>query len=129
MNVLIDYLQRLESNLGPIIKRVTKQVLDEESLTVFNTMKNGTPVSNKEHVHLVDTLKMVKIDDGRKYGHKIDYDGYNEEGTPYSLIARSLNKGNAMRAGTKHIDRAVHKLKGIDDRINDRVIEAIDKLE
>lgn len=129
MKVLIDYLQRLESNLGPTVKKVTKQVIDEESQVVFNTMKNGTPVSSIEHVHLVDTLKMVNIDDGRKYGHKIDYDGYNENGKPYSLIARSLNKGTATQAGTKHIDRAVHKLKGIDGRINDRVIEAIDKLE
>jgi|O827metagenome_2_1110793.scaffolds.fasta_scaffold82345_1 hypothetical protein len=128
MNVLLKYLETLRTDLGPTVKNAIKDVIDEESNECFTTIKQGTPVSLKEHLHLVDTIKITKISNPNKYGWKIDYEGYNEKGIPYSLIARSLNKGSAFGEATHHIDVAVHNLKGLDERIDKHVEEELKKL-
>lgn len=128
MNVLLKYFETLRTDLGPTVKNAIKDVIDEESNECFTTIKQGTPVSLKEHLHLVDTIKITKISNSNKYGWKIDYEGYNEKGIPYSLIARSLNKGSAFGEATHHIDVAVHNLKGLDERIDKHVEEELKKL-
>lgn len=128
MNALIKYLDILKTDLGPSVKEAMASAIDEESNKCFQNIKDGTPVSNVNHKHLVESLKKEKITSQNKYGWKIDYDGYNENGVPYSLIARSLNKGSTFGGATHHIDNAVHQLRGMDDRISKRVDEKLKEI-
>lgn len=128
MNVLIRYLDILKTDLGPAVKEAMADAIDEESTRCFQNIKDGTPVSDVSHKHLVESLKMEKITSQSKYGWKIDYDGYNEKGVPFSLIARSLNRGSNFGGATHHIDKAVHQLKGMDDRISKRVDEKLKEI-
>lgn len=128
MNALIKYLDILKTDLGPSVKKAVADVIDEESNKCYQSIKDGTPISDKAHKHLVESLKMEKITSSNKYGWKIDYDGYNENGVPFSLIARSLNKGSNFGGATHHIDKAVHQLKGMDDRISKKVDEKLKEI-
>ena len=128
MEKLNSYLAHLSMNLGPAVLDAFKEQIDIEANNCFETMKNGTPVSDKDHIHLRDTIKIEKQEKPNKYGYKIDYDGYDETGKPYSLIARSINKGALGRVPTRHMDKAIKKLKGMDQRIGARVTETINKL-
>lgn len=129
MDELLKYLQTLEGNLNSSIIEKIKKTIDDECQKVFQTLKDGTPISIKDHKHLADSLKITKIETGKRYGWKIEYEGYNENGVPYSLIARSLNKGTPTIEGIHHIDKAIHKLKGLDNRIYTNVMSEIDLKE
>ena len=121
MDEVLNYFKKLETGIPSKTKQAIKDQIDVEVNRVFESMKNGTPRSSKEHTHLADTLEKTKIDDGLKYGYSLAYNGYNEFGVAYDLIARVLNRGKATMPGTHHIDSAVSLLKGIDARIELRV--------
>lgn len=131
MESLVHYLTSLDKNLGPTVVETVKAVIDEEANRCFNKIKENTPRSdNDEHTHLVDTIKITAVEEFGRYGWKLDYDGYNEKGVPYSMIARSLNKGSAFGGvATHHIDTAINLLKGMDERIVQRVNEEIAKIK
>lgn len=129
MEKLNQYMAHLSTSLGPAVIKAFKEQIDIEANNCFETMKNNTPVSTREHKHLKDTLVMKAKEDVNRYGYTIDYDGYDENGKPYSLIARSINKGALDREPTRHIDKAIKKLKGMDDRIGEHVVEAINNIE
>ena len=131
MESLVHYLESLSKDLGPTVIDTVKKVIDEEANKCFNQIKENTPRSeNDEHTHLVDTIEITAVESFGRYGWKLDYKGYNEKGVPYSMIARSLNKGSAFGGvATHHIDTAINLLKGMDDRIVARVNEEIAKLK
>jgi hypothetical protein len=128
MDALHKFIGQLKDNLGPTVKKAIKDQIDLDVQQTYDKIRSGTPTSNKPHVHLVDSLTKIKIDDGQRYGWKIEYAGYNEYNIPFDLIAKALNKGNAFLAGTKHIDVGRRMLKGIDNRISERVKRDIDQL-
>ena len=131
MESLVHYLDTLSKDLGPTVIDTVKSVIDEEANKCFNQIKANTPRSAREdHAHLVDSIKISAVESFGKYGWKLEYEGYNEKGVPYSLIARSLNKGSAFGGvATHHIDTAIRLLKGMDDRIVAKVNEEIAKLK
>jgi len=131
MESLVHYLDTLSKDLGPTVIDTVKSVIDEEANKCFNQIKASTPRSDREdHAHLVDSIKISAVESFGKYGWKLEYEGYNEKGVPYSLIARSLNKGSAFGGvATHHIDTAIRLLKGMDDRIVAKVNEEIAKLK
>ena len=131
MESLVHYLETLSKDLGPTVVETVKAVIDEEANKCFEQIKANTPRSNNdEHTHLVDTIKISPVETFGRYGWKLEYEGYNEIGVPYSMIARSLNKGSAFGGvATHHIDTAINLLKGMDDRIVARVNEEIAKLK
>lgn len=128
MKELPEYLEHLAANLTPVVKKTIKERIDKEAQNVFDVMKKGTPVSKIEHPHLIESLIKEQINDGRMYGWKISYDGYNEKGVPFQLIANTLNKGRPDLTPTRHIFLAIHELKGMDGRISDDVTKALDEL-
>lgn len=125
MAKVTDEMQKfIDETLKPIGNaaiEAIKEVIDEESLALFETIKAGTPVRTGG---LIGSLvRKRKTDKPGRYGYTVDYEGYNELGVPYSFIARSLNKGTRHSSAIRHIDRAIRKLKGIDDRIAQRFID------
>lgn len=129
MDALQRYLDQLQVELGPAVVKAVTGVIDKESENVYSIIRTRTPVSSKDHVHLIDTLQKIPVDSFGKYGWRISFEGYNEHGVPYSLIARALNKGNAIAPGIHHMDYAFSTLKGMDDRIADAVQESLNKIK
>jgi len=121
---LTEYLSKMSSDLAPKVIASIKKQIDIEANKCFEKMRDGTPVRTGA---LKSSLRMKKIDRQNKYGYSIDYEGYNSKGQPYSEIARSLNKGGKMGkfSATHHIDVAVHLLKGMDDRIVERIDDSL----
>ncbi|MFA7136727.1 MAG: HK97 gp10 family phage protein [Bacteroidales bacterium] len=123
---LQEFIETRLTRVSKAAYEAVEEVVTEEANTCFDNIKAGTPVQTGS---LRDSLEIERIDDstGSKYGYKIDYKGYNDRGVAYSYIGRSLNKGTSKIPARKHIDKAVRKLKGMDDRINQRFIEKVDK--
>lgn len=119
---MVEILAELLANVGSKLPRIieeAKSQIDEEASQVLQRMKARTPVSQKDHPHLVDTLTMKRYDaSSKKYGYRIDYEGYDENGFPYSEKARVLNKMPSLQ--NHFIDDAVSILKGMDGRIAER---------
>lgn len=122
---LTEYLAAMSSTLEPATKSAIKSGIDEEAKKCFDIMKAGTPVRTGA---LASSLTMTKIDTAARYGWKIDYQGYDVHGQPFSEIARTLNKGGPANnyAATHHIDAAVHSLKGMDGRLAEKAEAAIE---
>ena len=130
MESLVHYLESLSKDLGPTAVNTVKAVIDEEANKCFDQIKANTPRSSEDHAHLVDSIKITAVESFGRYGWKLEYEGYNEKGVPYYMIARSLNKGSAFGGvATHHIDTAINLLKGMDERIVARVNEEIAKIK
>lgn len=129
-NPLTSMLASLGENAKKVIPALQEEIR-EEAKAVYDSMKAHTPVGDGAGgVHLRDTLEMTEARSPRKWGYKIDYVGYRTEAdgsqTPYSVIARSLNKGREGRyAPTHHIDDAVRLLKGMDKRLAKKAEEVL----
>lgn len=119
---LDSFLENL-SHIGRDAINATTEVIDEESTLLFENIKASTPVRTGGLKNSL--VKRRKTDNHARYGYIIEYAGYNEQGVPYSKIARTLNKGTKTVSATRHIDRAIRKLKGLDDRIYERYLEKI----
>lgn len=131
-------LTALLASIGEASQQVLpaiKATLESEANKVYRKMKDGTPRSSVEeggHVHLQDTLVIKQVQSRGKWGFRIDYEGYREEAgrqVPYSMIARSLNKGSGATnfAPTHHIDQAVKSLKGLDGRLAQAAEQALEE--
>lgn len=119
---LDSFLENL-SHIGRDAISATTEVIDEESTLLFENIKESTPIRSGG---LKNSLVIRRKNDSpTRYGYIIDYEGYNEQGVAYSKIARTLNKGTKTVSATRHIDRAIRKLKGLDDRIYERYLEKI----
>ena len=119
---LDSFLENL-SYIGRDAISATTEVIDEESTQLYENIKASTPVRTGGLKNSL--VKRRKTDNHARYGYIIDYEGYNEQGVPFSKIARTLNKGTKTISATRHIDRAIRKLKGLDDRIYERYLEKI----
>lgn len=118
---LNKFMEESLKPLGNAAIEATKEVIDEEARSLYENIKAGTPVRTGG---LVGSLAIKrKTDKPNRYGYVVAYEGYNEQGVPYSKIARTLNKGTKTISAIRHIDRAIRKLKGIDDRIVQRFID------
>lgn len=116
----------LKDTLDPIKEasiRSVKEVIDEEAQKLYEEIKSTTPVRTGKLAQSL-TIKR-KTGSANRYGYLIDYEGYNEQGIPFSKIARTLNKGTKSISATRHIDRAIRNLKGLDERIYQRFLEKI----
>ena len=100
-----------------------KEVVDEEAQKLYEEIKSSTPVRTGKLAQSL-TIKR-KNSSANRYGYIVDYEGYNELGVPFSKIARTLNKGTKAISATRHIDRAIRNLKGLDERIYQRFLEKI----
>lgn len=120
------YIENLPENIQEAVLDSYEEVLKEKADSTLSTLKTTTPKGDTGN--LVNSLKMSKITKTKKnnkIGYKITYDGYDNKGRPYQVIANSLNRGfvnpKGVQISGKHfIDQAVAKLKGMDQEIADR---------
>lgn len=123
---LEKYIQENLTVVGKSAYDAIKEVVTEEAQACYEAIKAGTPVRTGG---LRDSLTIEEVSDPVKniYGYNIDYKGYDKYQVAYSYIGRTLNKGTSKIPAVRHLDKAVRKLKGMDDRINKRYIEKIDR--
>ena len=114
---LVEYFEKLE-RLGDMAVEAIKEQVDEECDRVEREIGSGTPEGATGG--LARSLKRAKIDDGKRYGYRLEYEGENEHGIPYAKIANILNHGTSTIAPRRFITRAVRKLKGLDSRAAQR---------
>jgi len=124
MESLDKYLSERLTVVGKASYESIKETITSEANQVFEDIKNTTPVKTGGLKNSL-TIEEVKDDKNSRYGYTIFYDGYNQQGTPYSKIGATLNKGTSKIPATRHIDKAVKKLKGLDDRIAEKFKEKV----
>lgn len=124
-------LQRVADNIDPVTRGAFTSVIDEEVQTYERGVKNNTPVRTGG---LIKAFKITKKDGGRWYGYSAEFEGNAPNGESYQKIANVLNYGkpaddhSGAIAGTHFVSKAVHKLKGMDGRIEARIAAEIAKL-
>lgn len=116
---LSEFFERIDQFSDKAILAVKEQI-DIEANAVFDEIKAGTP---KKTGGLKNSLIKTSIDTPKRYGHKIKYEGNAPDGTPYAKIANILNSGSSTIKPKKFISKAIHKLKGLDDRASKRFKE------
>lgn len=103
--------------MGEIAVESLKEQIDIETDNVETELRNSTPEATGG---LKASLKRTKIQGGKRYGYRLEYQGNAPEGTPYAKIANILNSGTSNIKPRRFIAKAVKKLKGLDDRANKR---------
>ena len=116
---LSEFFERIEEFSDKAIVALKEQI-DLEANAVFDEIKAGTP---EKTGGLKNSLKRTVTDTPKRYGHRIEYEGNAPDGTPYAKIANILNYGTSNVKPKKHITKAIHKLKGLDDRAAKRFEE------
>ena len=112
-----EYFEKLEK-LGDIAVEAVKEQIDLEADRAEREIRDETPVGDTGG--LARSLTRSKIDNGKRYGYRLEYEGENEEGIPYAKIANILNSGSSKIKPRRFITRAIKKLKGLDDRATQR---------
>jgi hypothetical protein len=107
-----EFLERIDEFSDMAILAIKEQI-DLEANAVFEEIKAGTP---EKTGGLKNSLKKTSIDTPKKYGYKIEYEGNAPDGTPYAKIANVLNYGSSTIKPKKFITKAIHKIKGLDER-------------
>jgi len=140
---LAEFLDRLEKATGESAINVAKKTIDEASTEVLDELKQTTPKKTGGLAASIVKKPRQKVDG--KYGWDITYDGYAPDGQAYQVIANALNQGRTGGRGVKRrkkgkqvgrliqktevagfINRAESKLKGLDDRIKDKILDSLD---
>ena len=109
---LSEFFERIEE-FGDAAIIAVKEQIDLEVSAVEDYLKENTP---KKTGGLAASLSKGKIDTEKRYGYKMEYEGNAPDGTPYAKIANILNSGTSTIKPKKFITKAVHKLKGLDER-------------
>lgn len=123
----LDEFQNFSEEAKEAAKDAIREVLAEKAHEVEEYLKTHSPVGPTGKLH--GAVVSVKIEDSdRRIAFRISYDGENEEGIAYQLIANALNRGYFLNnsgkyvAGRHFIDEAVHLLKGLDELIGVRFV-------
>jgi len=123
---LAEYFEKLET-LGDMAVEAIKETIDEEAAKVESEIKSGTPQGATGG--LARSMTRVKIDNGKKYGYRLEYEGSNENGVPYAKIANILNSGTSTVKPLRFITKAVKKLKGLDGRAAQKFEDKTKKID
>jgi hypothetical protein len=106
-------------SVGDKAKEAIKEQLDIEAQAVFNQLNQTAP--RGKTLGLVNSLTKSQIIDSKNiYGYSIEFVGSDVHGTPYQKIANILNYGTSAIQGTRFVNKAIRKLKGLDERIAER---------
>ena len=115
---LDDYFNQL-SEYGDLAIESIKEQIDIEVENLFSQLESTTP--RGKTLGLVNSLRKSKVNIRRSwYGYEIEFVGQNRKGVPYQKIANILNYGTSNMKGTRFISKAIHNLKGLDERIYKR---------
>lgn len=110
--------------VGEMAVESLKEQIDIETDNVETELRNNTP---KATGGLKASLKRTKIQGGKRYGYRLEYQGNAPDGTPYTKIANILNHGTSTIKPLRFIAKAVRKLKGLDDRAAKRFEDILKK--
>lgn len=111
--------------VGEIAVESLKEQIDIETDNVETELRNNTPEATGG---LKASLKRIKIQGGKRYGYRLEYQGNAHDGTPYAKIANILNSGTSTIKPKRFIKKAVRKLKGLDDRVSKLFMEKLNNL-
>lgn len=108
--------------VGEIAIESLKEQIDIETDNVESELRNNTPEATGG---LKASLKRTKIQGGKRYGYRLEYQGNAPDGTPYAKIANILNSGTSTIKPRRFIKKAVRKLKGLDNRAAKRLVKKL----
>ena len=115
---LNDYFESIKE-YGEMAIKIIQEQIDIEVDIVRAELEQTAP--RGATLKLLNSLTKAQITNRRNwYGYSLTFEGENKHGVPYQKIANILNYGTSTIQGTRFISRAIHKLKGIDDRIAER---------
>ncbi len=115
---LSEYFKQLEQVGNKAIEAIKEQI-DIEAESVEKEIRANTPIGKTGG--LASSFTKTKIDTGKRYGYKLEYEGNAPNGTPYAKIANILNSGTSEIKPRRFITKAVRKLRGLDDRTVKRI--------
>ena len=122
---LTDFFDQL-SEFGDFAVEAIKEQIDIEVEKLVRELEVSTP--RGKTLGLLNSIKQSKIVAKRNwYGYSIEFEGQDRKGTPYQKIANILNYGTSYVKGTRFINKAIHNLKDMDDRIYQRFKNKINK--
>lgn len=129
------YLESISVSSSNAVREAVAEVVKRKAYEFYDELKLRTPQASSG---LKESLKITPLN-GRygepgwadsRFGYNIEYDGYNEKGRPYPLIANAINVGEFNHKDLSklgYIRKAVHYLKGMDQEISERYFELQNK--
>lgn len=141
-------LEKLPEKLKTAAYEAVSEVTEEKAKEVYSALSATTPVGkgiingitkNSLKIEKVDS-KSIKSRTGEVVGYKVVYDGYRplkpngDQGRPNQVVANSLNRGwylpnGKYVPGTYFIDKAVSKLRGMDQQIDEKFDKKLEKIK
>ena len=141
-------LEKLPEQLKKAAYEAVSEVTEEKAKEVYSALSATTPVGkgiingitkNSLKIEKVDS-KSIKSRTGEVVGYKVVYDGYRplkpngDQGRPNQVVANSLNRGwylpnGKYVPGTYFIDKAVSKLRGMDQQIDEKFDKKLEKIK
>lgn len=105
--------------VGSRARTVAQHVIDEEVSDYADRVTKAAPMDTGG----LRASHHVQIDKERRgwYGYNAQFEGKAPNGEPYEKIANILNYGTPKQAGTRFVSKAVHRLKGLSNRIEARI--------
>ncbi len=120
-----EYFNSLTEKTEQAVEAIKEQI-DIEAEEFRKQLEQTAPKGAT--LGLLNSLRKTKLVVRRKwYGYSVEFEGYNKKGEPYQKIANILNYGTSTIQGTRFISRAIRKLKGLDERIENRFKTKLNK--
>lgn len=121
-----EYITEI-GKVGDLAIESIKEQIDIETEAVEKSLIDNTPKKTGE---LKKSLRKTKIDSrNNRYGYRLEYEGNAPDGTPYAKIANILNHGTSTIKPKRFMTRAVRKLRGLDDRTNERLERKVEEID
>lgn len=122
---LAEYFEQI-SEFGDFAIEAIQEQIDLEVERLIKELEATTPKGAT--LGLLNSLRHSKITAKYNwYGYSVEFEGENRKGVPYQKIANILNYGSSTIKGTRFINKAIHNLKDMDDRIYERFQTKINK--
>lgn len=122
---LEEYFEQI-ADYGEFAIKAVQEQIDIEVEKLVKQLEETTP--RGPTLGLLNSLRKSKIVVKYNwYGYSIEFEGENRKGVPYQKIANILNYGSSTIKGTRFINKAIHNLKDMDDRIFERFQNKIKK--
>ena len=120
-----EYFNSLTEKTEQAVEAIKEQI-DIEAEEFRKQLEQTAPKGAT--LGLLNSLRKTKLVVRRKwYGYSVEFEGYNKKGEPYQKIANILNYGTSTIQSTRFISRAIRKLKGMDERIENRFKTKLNK--
>lgn len=117
---LEGYLQRIPTAGEEAYREAVTEVVTEAANNYADELRRRAPRSRSAdgHRHMADSIVVEPEKRTGRVGYTVAFDGYDERGRPFQLIANSLNKGVPTDVHSGFMSKAKRKtLRGIDDKI------------